>query len=372
MAFLLATKFRGFQALAPLVWTAFFAVPVAGWSWLDGLPLGPLEAGAIALVWWVWASTRALPGVRTLTALTVAKFALGALLVTPGFSARYYANDTWTPPVEHSIEFRGDGITRRDERLAFGGAGQPDLPLFYFNDLRFNYYEADDPDRRQLAYSAVWEGVLRHGGEAQAATFYLTASQAVAGDLAIDTRTVLTLDGTADSLDSMAERTGSVVLQPGSHSITIRVAAPYGSGRQLEAGQIVGGVRKPFSGRQVLMQPAGMVRMTIDAVGLWGARVIDLFVLSWLGLLTIRQATAAWREIRVGRLLWLGVIAEALLFALPYAGSVVTLTGGNDWLLYQHVASAIAFGDPLLLEPGLAGGQGMPFYFQPAYPYFIA
>ena len=365
MAFLLATKSRGFQAVAPLAWSAYFAIPVAGWSWLDGLPLGLLEAGAIALVWWTWAGTRALPGARTLAALTVAKFALSALLVTPGFAARYYANDTWTPPVEQSIELRSHEITRRDERLAFGSPGQPDLPLFFFNDLRFNYYEADDPDRRQLAYSAVWEGFLRHSGAPQETTFYLAAPQAAAGELAIDARSVLTLDRAATA-------TGSVLLQPGSHSITIRVAAPYGSGRQVEAGRVAGGVRQPFSSRHVLMQPVGTVWMVIDAAVLWIARAVDLFVLSWLGLLIIRRAVAAWRWTQVAQLLWLGAIAEALLFALPSAGRLAPLTGGNDWLLYQHLARAIAFGDPLLLEPGLAGGQGAPFYFQPAYPYFVA
>jgi len=76
MAFPTAIKSRGFRAVAPLVWSAYFAISVAGWSWLDGLPVGPLEAAAIAMVWWTWAGTRALPGVRTLVALTVAKIAL--------------------------------------------------------------------------------------------------------------------------------------------------------------------------------------------------------------------------------------------------------------------------------------------------------
>ena len=94
------------QIASPLAWSAYVAVPAAGWGWLDGVPIGPFEAAAIALVWWAWAAGRHLPGLRMLVVLAVAKVVLGGLFVDRGFAARYYANDTWAAPVERSIEFR--------------------------------------------------------------------------------------------------------------------------------------------------------------------------------------------------------------------------------------------------------------------------
>jgi hypothetical protein len=88
--------------------------------------------------------------------------------------------------------------------------------------------------------------------------------------------------------------------------------------------------------------------------------------------LVILRVPGLVRERRLGRLLWLGAIAEALWYAAPHAGRVETLSGGNDWLTYEHYARAIALGDVLLRLPGLGDGQGAPFYYQPLYPYVVA
>lgn len=350
--------------MAPLAWSGYMAIPVAGWGWIDGLPLGPIEAGAVALIWWAWATNRALPGVRALAVLTIAKFVLGALLVEGGMAARYYANATWTPPVEQSIEFRRDDITRRDERMAFGG-NQPDLPLYFFNDLRFNFYTASEPDRDRLPYSVVWNGFLRGRGTTERKTFYLAAQEGIMGVIALDGREILALDGAM-------ERTAPVELPPGWHRITIQLADPVGLRRELEAGEIVDGVRRPFSGRQILVGPVGSLRMAADAVLRWVARGLDLVVLSWLAAIVAMRATAAWRMVSLGRLFWLAAIFEALRHSSPYAGAVVILSGGEDWLSYEHLARAIALGDPMLWAPGKAAGQGTAFYYQPLYPYFVA
>lgn len=350
---------------SPLAWTLYIALPVGGWGWLNGLPIGWLEAGAIALVWWVWAGGRRLPGMRALAALTAAKLVVGMLLVPGGFAARYYANDTWSPPVERSLEFRRGDITRRDERLAFGGDGQLDLPLHFLNHLRFNFYQPTEPRRDQLAYSVVWEGWIAGDGTARRHTFYLTTSDGVGGDIAIDGRPVIALSDTP-------ERTGAVALSRGWHTVTVRVGAPQGSGRRVEAGEIVDRTHRPFDLHRVFPSQVGATRMAIDAVARWIARGLDLTVFSWLAVLVVIGTQKAWREARIGRLLWLAVITEALLFALPYARHVAVLTGGDDWLMYEHLARAIAFGDPLLREPGLGAGQGTPFYVQVLYPYFVA
>jgi hypothetical protein len=99
--------------------------------------------------------------------------------------------------------------------------------------------------------------------------------------------------------------------------------------------------------------------------------VADAAVLAWLAVLVFARARAAWRLRQVGALLWLAAIAEALWFARPYAAQVTILSGGDDWLTYEHLGRAI-IGDPLLRQPGPAAGQGTAFYFQPLYPYFLA
>jgi 4-amino-4-deoxy-L-arabinose transferase-like glycosyltransferase len=52
-------------------------------------------------------------------------------------------------------------------------------------------------------------------------------------------------------------------------------------------------------------------------------------------------------------------------------GRAVILSGGNDWLAYESFARDILFNGPLLME-GRALGQGLPFYYQPLYSYWIA
>ena len=348
----------------PLAWSLYIALPAAGWGWLDGLPIGWLEAVAIALVWWMWAASRRIPAGRALVALIVVKVLVGALLAPGGFTARYYANDSWSPPVERSLEFRSSDITRHDERLAFGGDDQPGLPLHFLNDLRFNFYQPTEPRRDQLAYSVVWEGWI-DADAAREQTFYLATSDGVRGEIAIDGRPVIPLSDTP-------ERTGALTLSRGWHAVTVRVGAPNGSDRRVEAGEIVGRERRPFDDRRVFRNEVGAARLAIAGVARWIASGLDLIVLSWLAALVVIGARQAWREARVGRLLWLAVIVEALLFALPYASRPVVLSGGDDWLMYEHLARAIAFGDLLLREPGLGAGQGTPFYFQALYPYFVA
>lgn len=329
------------------------------------MPFGWLEAAALALVWWTWAAGRRLPGTRVLVVLALAKLALGGVFVDRGFAARYYANDAWTPPAERSIEFRGEPFTRRDERLAFGTGAARDLPLYFFNNVQWNYYQPSEPRRDRLAYSAEWSGFLRADAASTDTTFYVDSGPGISIELSIADRTIIGSDPDSPPV-------ASVRLDPGWHALTIRARAPYGASRTIEAGEIVDGTRRPFDGRRVLLSPAGAVRRAIDAALRWTTRLVDAAMLSWLGLLVLLCARDAARDRRLGRLLWLGAIAEALWYAAPHLGRLTILSGGNDWLMYEHLSRAIALGDPLLREPGPGAGQGGPFYFQPFYPYFLA
>lgn len=349
----------GARLAAPIVWSAFIVGPAAGWGWLDGVPLTWVEAVALALVWWTWAATHQLPGIRVLAILLVAKIVLGGAFVERGFTARYYANDSWTPPFERSIDFGGATFTRRDEWLAFGSDGDPDLPLHFFNDERFNFVGTSMPRRDQLAYSAEWSGYFRVDDEGTARTFYLDVARGILGELSVDGRPVITLD-------TLPRRSGPVTLIAGWHPIAVRVSAPYGSGRAVAAGEVTDGTARPFDAGRVLVEPAGTVRLAVDAALRWVTRAIDLGVLAWLALLAGARLRDSWRGARVGHLLWLAAIIEAVVVAWRYAGGMVLLTGGDDWLTYESYARAIVFGDLL------GGGQRGPFYYQPLYPYFVA
>ena len=233
------------------------------------------------------------------------------------------------------------------------------------NHLRFNFYQPTEPRRDQLAYSIVWEGWIAGDATSQPHTFYLTTSKGVRGEFLVDGRPVI-------PMGEAIERTGAVALSRGWHAVTVRVGVPNGSDRRVEAGEIADRVRRPFDARRVFPAQVGATRLAVNAIARWIARGLDLTVLLWLAALVIMGMQQAWRQARSGRLLWFAVIIEALLFALPYSGRAAVLSGGDDWLMYEHLARAIAFGDPLLREPGLGAGHGTPFYFQAFYPYFVA
>jgi hypothetical protein len=351
---------RTLRALAaPVAWSVYILAPASGWGWLDGIPLEWHEAGALTLVWWTWAGARRLPATRICIALAVAKLALGGVFVERGLAARYYANDSWTAPAERSIDFRGEPFTRRDDRVAFDPDRGPHLPLHFFNDLRFNFYRSEEPERERLAYSVEWTGVLAGDSDAAERVFYLDAGTDVSSSLSIDGRPLLTLD-------TRSRRSDPVRLESGWHALTVMVSAPYGASRRIEAGEIVDGMRQPFDGDRVYLHPAGSVRLTVDTALRWITKLIDVAVVSWLAWLGLSFLVRTTPVRRIAALLWLGGFVEALLFAYPYVGRLVLIRGGDDWLAYESYARAIALGD--VIRAGLDG----PFYYQALYPYFVA
>lgn len=344
---------------APVLWSAYIAIPAAGWGWLDGVPLGWREAAALTLVWWTWAVGRHLPGARLLLVLAAAKIVMGGLLVDRGFEARYYPNDTWTPPAARSTEFRSEPFTRRDDRLSFGTEGAADLPLYYFNDVKFNFYQPTEPRRDRLAYSVEWTGYLRSDSGSTEATFYLVTGPGISSVLSIDGRDAIASGGVSPQFRAVA-------LESGWHALTLRVRAPYGASRRIEAGEIVDGVLHPFDGDRVYLQPAGSIRLAVDVALRWITRLVDVAVVAWLAWLALSSLVSATPGRRIAALLWLGGLIEALLFAYPYADRLVLIGGGDDWLVYASLARAIALGDVIR-----ASHDG-PFYFQALYPYFVA
>src|SRR5262249_61477597 len=66
-----------------------------------------------------------------------------------------------------------------------------------------------------------------------------------------------------------------------------------------------------------------------------------------------------------------GGVGRELPVPLPLIDRAVILSGGNDWLAYEGFARDVIFSGPLLAE-GRALGQGVPYYYQPLYIYWVA
>jgi hypothetical protein len=351
------------------VWVAYLLVPVGGWGLFPGRPLGFLPLAALAVVVWT-AFARGSPGfLRVVSTALVLKLAFGgALLVPRGFDARYYANAHFAEPMERGTESADPSFTRTDDRLRFGRAGGPDLPLQFFNDLRFNYREPQ-PDRATLPFSVVWQGFwyVADGGLQQ---IYVRSP---GGAARIDVDETLHV-----AIEPNAARTSSVNLPAGFHPLTISLSAPQGAVREFEAGRLVGGREEPFDGRVVLRRRVRPSALTIDAVVRATSRALDVLLCAWLLVALASGLSAAYRRLLVEfrardalACLWAVGIADALVFCVPWVGRMVTLSRGNDWLLYESQARDIGL-NGLLMTGGAALGSGHAFYGQPFYPYFLA
>lgn len=303
----------------------------------------------------------------------VLRVAAGAAVLPRGFAARYFANDSFTPPHERSLAYRGGDITRIDERLAFGRPGEPDLPLYFFNDLtRFNFYQPGEPDRATLPFSVVWEGWVWVEKGAPARQFYLEGAGVMAS---------LEVDGAAGPRLGVDRRSAEAAVSwpRGWRRVTVNLSAPSGAARRFEAGTIVDGARRPLGagrglqpGALVLRTPLDWWRLRVDSA----VRVVATALDAVLGFALLALGVDVWRGVRHrrGRLLLLGWIAacvEAIWFALPAANRVLLQPGGDDSLTYETQARDILLNGPLMLL-GRPAGQAEPFYYQPLYGYAIA
>lgn len=339
---------------SPLLWTAFVLLPIDGWGFLDGVPLGTLDAVILFGIWW---ARRRLASNWIVVAALVLKMAAAPLLLPRGFSASYFANESFALPLERSVEYRGEDATRVDRRLAFGREGVPDLPLFFFDDFRrFNFYQRGEPRRYELPFSVVWEGYAWVEEGERARTFYLEAS-AMHASLELDGATVLELTPGAGAVST------TQLYPKGWRHVVVRASAGPAASRDFEAGS----ADRAFGAEPVYRAPASRTAMVVDRLIRVASHAIDLLLL-----VTLAWAVAG----AVARPSWMSVasvlaMGEALWFAAPAAGRLILQPGGDDSLTYQTYARDIVMNGPLMLL-GAPVGQAEPFYYQPLYSYFLA
>jgi hypothetical protein len=343
------------------LWTAYVLLAVDGWGVLSGIPLRVLDAGVIVLIWLVAAQLRS--HARSTMAVWLAcgalalKIAVAPLFLDRGFSASYFANQHFAPPIEKSVEYRGRDATRIDQRLVFGRPGVPDLPMFFFNDFRwFNFYRPNEPRRDRLPFSVIWDGYASLGDGGADHEFYLRAS-AMAASLTIDGVRVLELRPGA------GEARVTLRYPRGWRHIVVAASAGPGAARDFEAGS----QGRPFGGGEIYRIEARRAAVRIDRAARAISTAVDVIligVLGWLG------GVALWRGSWLVRGTALAA-AEALWFAMPAAGRLILQPGGDDSLTYETYARDIVMHGPLMLL-GAAPGQAEPYYYQPLYSYFLA
>ena len=210
---------RGADAL---LWTVYVLAPSFGAGLVHGVPLGPLGAVALLLIWWlvlVRGVCRA--GPRLLPRAWRRCSSPSVIPGEPGVRGRYYADSAAsaaTPP----------DVTRVDRRLDYSNDAT-ELPLASF-------------DANQ-AFAAVWDGHWWTAAEAPH-TFYLYAPGASA-ELVVDGIVVATVTP-ADGA-----RTGVAAPSRGWHQVYVHLSSPYAAPRRFAAGEQIGGRQIPFSGSTV-------------------------------------------------------------------------------------------------------------------------
>jgi hypothetical protein len=353
----------------PLLWTAYIVLPAAGWGVFHGAPVGAAGLVALGAIWWIWTFGGPLPG-RTMWILILLKLLAGPfLLVDRGMRADYFADARWTPPAEQSIDYPGRRFTRIDRRLAYGDQGEPDLPLYFFNDSsRFNFYQASEPDRRTLPFSARWQGYVLVR-TAQPGRMLYASGQDVAAEIWVDGSRSVVLEPSA------GEALGQARWPAGWRHLVVRLTSTSG-GHRFEAGMIgADETRTPFSDAEIVGRSFAPSRMAVDRIVRAFSGAIDAVLIAILAVGTAMTLAGAARRFGDARALvalgWFASAVLAVLFARPAANHLILFEGGSNYLVQESRARDIALHGPLMLLGG-PRGEAQPFDDQPLYPYFLA
>ena len=334
------------------------ALPGHPLAYLSGLPLSvPSFCLVLLVAGWALALAGSLPRVGTLTAafLVVACLKLSVSWLAPGYGlvGEYRTDDKpRTIRVDQALELRGD-----------------EFPVHFFNDIRrFNYYTPTEPKRDLLPFNVVWTGqlVVPQAGEQ---TLTLVANGPATLRLGNGAPVVIRESGRVREVTLTADFPAGLV------PITVTYARPDEAMPWLvlrgAAGLVTPDTSTAAVARDSWLRPIGTV---LDGL------IVSLLALAVAGHAWASLKTAPTRNLKpetqnLERLLLAAYLVVAvgreLANHLHLFGRAVILSGGNDWLAYEGFARDILINGPLLTE-GRALGQGLPFYYQPLYVYWVA
>ncbi len=344
---------------------------------LSGIPTG--QSGVVVLTvligLWLWSRPPAVDFATTRVVLLAAIIAakIVTALVTPatGWLGRYYANETFTPPVERSIDFRGLDATRIDPWLAFK---ETEFPVHFYNDRQYNtgvYREWT------LPFSVAWVG---HVHADAPSSIPVRLSAVGRAELLVDGQT----QGQVASVGGATEAAGLTLnLTAGPHTIEVRYQKPAETHGLLRLERASGGA--VFSGAEVtpyqtapgsraLVWPALAAGWLLHA-GAFGVIAAWLWPAVGRKCATVRSLIAesplAAAHLLVPPLVVGLLMLQGLWKSQHLIGHVWTLSGGDDWLNYEMAARDAVLNGLMMSEGGVIG-QGQPFSLYPGYAYFVA
>jgi hypothetical protein len=284
--------------------------------------------------------------VAVLAGLLVARFVVSATVAPSGWTARYFANDSWSGAPEWSADFRLTDATRIDRRVSFK---DDEFPAHYLNDARF-----DRGIRREVSepMSVDWRGF---GSVAAERDVHVGLKARGTATLQVDDRIVLT----ATSALAIGASDTSLRLSPGAHAFVVRYHKLADTDGLID-------LDLPM---EITTAPAGTSGSSwhTSAVRLINRALVLVLVLGAIDMLR-----RSWRpSMVVPVVLFAGFGAQGWWRARYFASHVVSLTSGDDWFGFESCAREILHYGPLMTF-GKSLGQGAPYFYHPLYCYFLA
>jgi hypothetical protein len=255
--------------------------------------------------------------------------------------------------IDHSIDFQGE---------RFG--------LYFLNDAQ-RYGALLSPKRRdvELPLQVTWQGYLPSG--VKDLDIRVTAAGSVSA--ALDGLQIATLSNPHDDVVPVRG------LQAGDHRVTISYDKPGDVQPLVRVMLTNADDNSPVStttlpaagGVSVEEQVAAAVTGAAVALGMLVA--IALFLRGFVSLQPLRMSARSGSAVAAAAALAvLGALSViATLSAWPFPGVTVSLSAGDDWLIYESNARDIMQQGWLMLE-GSRLGSGTSYFFYPLYPYALA
>ncbi len=315
---------------------------------LAGVPIG--QTGTVILILLIstaiWSrqsatSSGAWRRALVLGVLIAIKIGVSSVAPVTGWLARYHANATFAPPIERSMDFRNLDGTRIDRDLAFEETG---FPVHFFNDYTFNtgvFREWSEP------FSVEWTG-------------HVLIREAMSVPVNIEQR------GTAELLVDGSSASGATInLSPGPHVVEVRYSKPANTLGLLRLSFPVAPVT-PFA------TPDSRLNWLTPLAALgWALHLAALaLVLSVMAPAVSARTQSLSADTLCGPAVIAVLITQGLWKSRHLVDHVWTLSGGDDWAMYEMTArDAVMNG--LMISQGAVTGRGQPFSLYPGYSYFV-
>jgi hypothetical protein len=356
---------------------AFILLPGHPLAPLPGLPLDAPSVVVLALIgilFFGWTPRHSARADRYLLAalvvLCVLKVGTHAAAVDYGLRAEYFTratDGTLSSQRERSIDYRELNATRLDRGLRFT---DHNIPVYFWNELRFNWWMPTQPDRFGIPVRAIWTGFL-----------YVPSPGEYGLRLTARGPAELQLGGTRLAITSPAIQTTTVTLNEGIQPIAAAYLRPEGAPVLFEAAWDRGGGFEPLAAPFLLSNDSSPARWNVsEGAQRVGVGLVALYA-GLLAALAFRLIGEWWRHARPVRaatwerpllaLVLLAGLAWAHVESWPMGQGVWVFNGGEDWLTFESNARDIVLNGPLMLRGQPPGHAGLVSE-QPGYNYALA